>query len=60
MMQTVHRQDFDSPWKKALDAYFPDIHAAVCWITWRIASYRRFNGRFIPASAGNISCAVDF
>ncbi|MCI5180339.1 MAG: hypothetical protein D3911_13640 [Candidatus Electrothrix sp. AW3_4] len=39
MIQTVHRQDFDSPWKEALDAYFPefmnfffsDIHAAVDW-----------------------------
>jgi hypothetical protein len=38
-MRTEQRQDFDSPWKEALDAYFPefmnfffpDIHAAVDW-----------------------------
>jgi len=39
-MQKNQRQDFDSPWKEALDAYFPefmdfffpDIHAAVDWL----------------------------
>ncbi|WP_446011521.1 hypothetical protein [Candidatus Electrothrix sp.] len=38
-MRTEQRQDFDSPWKEALDAYFPefmgfffpDIHAAIDW-----------------------------